>query len=177
MADEAKPETTGAEKPVVAAAAAAAPAAPAPTPAATETVSTTDAAVPAATEEKEAVGPSPIAQLWKLAQDSGHPEIWGVTLDNPDTHVPSQIVFQKYLNANDGDVELAKTQLGKTLDWRKKAKPLELINKTFSKAKYEGLGYVTTHGTGESLEGREVFTWNIYGGVKSISETFGDVEE
>lgn len=171
MADEVKPEAASAEKPV----AAAAPTAPEPTPAAAETVSTTDAAVPA-TEEKEA-GPSPIAQLWKLAQDSGHPEIWGVTLDNPDTHIPSQIVFQKYLNANDGDLELAKTQLQKTLEWRKKAKPLELINKTFSKTKYEGLGYVTTHGTGEGPEGREVFTWNIYGGVKSISETFGNVEE
>lgn len=157
MADETKPEAPSGEKPA---------AAPAPAPAA-ETAATQGT-------DPEA---SPITQLWKLVQDSDHPEIWGVTLANPDTHIPSQVVFQKYLNANDGDVELAKAQLTKTLEWRKKAKPLELIGKTFSRAKYEGLGYVTTYGTGEGPEGREIFTWNIYGGVKSIPETFGNVEE
>lgn len=123
---------------------------------------------------------TPIAQLWETAKSNGHPEIWGVTLADPDTHVPSQIVLQKYLNANDGDLVKAKDQLVKTLEWRAKTKPLELMKKAFEKGKFGGLGYVTTY-TGDaenaaSPENKEVFTWNIYGGVKSIDETFGNLE-
>ncbi|KAK3346423.1 CRAL-TRIO domain-containing protein [Lasiosphaeria hispida] len=124
---------------------------------------------------------APIAQLWKVAQENGHPEVWGVTLADPETHVPTQIVLQKYLNANDGDIAKAKDQLTKTLEWRAKTKPLELIKKAFTKAKFEGLGFVTVYaGEGEAStepESKEVFTWNIYGGVKSIEETFGNLEE
>jgi len=124
---------------------------------------------------------SPIAQLWAAAQETGHPEIWGVTLADPAVHVPSQIVLQKYLNANDGDLGKAKEQLVKTLEWRAETKPLELVKKAYSKAKFDGLGFVTTYAAdGEGAlepEGREIFTWNIYGGVKSIEETFGNVEE
>ncbi|KAK4243533.1 phosphatidylinositol transfer protein SFH5 [Corynascus novoguineensis] len=50
----------------------------------------------------------------------------------------------KYLNANDGDLGKAKDQLTKTLEWRAKTKPLELVNKVFSKAKFDGLGYTRT---------------------------------
>jgi len=122
---------------------------------------------------------TPIAQLWALAQSIGHPEIWGVNLADPATHVPTQIILQKYLNANDGDLAKAKDQLQKTLEWRAKTKPLELINKTFSKAKFEGLGYVTTYTEEGSSdpEGKEVFTWNIYGATKSIEKTFGKLDE
>ncbi len=79
-------------------------------------------------------------------------------------------MLQKYLNANDGDVAKAKDQLAKTLDWRAQMQPLELLKKEFDKARFEGLGYVTTYGS-------DVFTWNIYGGVKSIDETFGNLDE
>ncbi|KAI1806561.1 CRAL/TRIO domain-containing protein [Daldinia bambusicola] len=126
---------------------------------------------------------TPIQELWKVVQAQSHPEVWGVTLADPATHVPSQIVLQKYLNANDGDVVKARDQLEKTLAWRAKMKPLELAKQTFSKAKFEGLGYVTKYVAGdekaadENPESREVFTWNIYGGVKSINETFGVLEE
>jgi hypothetical protein len=98
-----------------------------------------------------------------------------VTLSDPATHVPSQIVLQKYLNANDGDVVKARDQLTKTLDWRQKMQPLELIKQTFSKEKFGSLGYVTTH----SKDGgpKEIFTWNIYGNVESIDITFGDLDE
>jgi hypothetical protein len=122
---------------------------------------------------------TPIAQLWTLAQAAGHPEIWGVTLADPDSHVPTRIILQKYLNANDGDLAKAKDQLTKTLEWRAKMKPLELAKKVFGKTKFDGLGYVTKYvqeGSAEP-EGKEVFTWNIYGGVKSIDETFGKLEE
>jgi len=55
---------------------------------------------------------------------------------------------------------------------------LELLQKKFNAAKYAGLGYVTTYG-GEDAgpEGKEVFTWNIYGSAKNINETFGNLEE
>lgn len=112
-----------------------------------------------------------------------------MTLADPSTHIPSQIVLQKYLNANDGDVVKAKDQLTKTLDWRQKTQPLELIKQTFSNEKFGGLGYVTVHSAEakaaeereEEEEGqdraKEVFTWNVYGNVKSIDVTFGDLEE
>ncbi|KXX77755.1 Phosphatidylinositol transfer protein SFH5 [Madurella mycetomatis] len=122
---------------------------------------------------------TPIAQLWSSAQATGHPEIWGVTLADPDSHIPTRIILQKYLNANDGDLAKAQDQLTKTLEWRAKTKPLELAKKIYSKAKFEGLGFVTTYREEASTEPecKEVFTWNIYGGVKSIDETFGKLEE
>ncbi|KAI1448846.1 CRAL/TRIO domain-containing protein [Annulohypoxylon stygium] len=126
---------------------------------------------------------TPLQELWKTVQAQSHPEVWGVTLADPATHIPSQIVLQKYLNANDGDVVKAEDQLTKTLEWRAKTQPLELIKKNYSKAKFEGLGYVTKYLAGDEKasednpEAKEIFTWNIYGGVKSIEETFGNLEE
>jgi len=144
------------------------------------TTATTTASIPATQPEKATVtGKTPIAQLWIAAQAHGHPEIWGVPLSDPETHIPSQVVFQKYLNANDGDLAKAKDQLIKTLDWRAKTKPQDLVHRSYSKSKFEGLGFVTTYTADEESEPehREVFTWNQYGGVKSIDETFGNLEE
>lgn len=124
---------------------------------------------------------TPIQDLWATAKAHEHPEIWGVTLADPSTHIPSQIVLQKYLNANDGDLVKARDQLTKTLDWRKKTQPLELIKQTFSKDKFGGLGYVTVHHTPEEGDekdkAKEIFTWNVYGNVKAIDVTFGDLNE
>ncbi|CAJ2499670.1 Uu.00g025230.m01.CDS01 [Anthostomella pinea] len=126
---------------------------------------------------------TPLQELWATAKGNTHPEIWGVTLADPATHVPSQIVFQKYLNANEGDVVKARDQLVKTLEWRAKRKPLELIKQNFNRTKFQGLGYVTQYvsGTEDEVAGdpesKEIFTWNIYGNVKSIDDTFGDLEE
>ena len=55
-------------------------------------------------------------------------------------------------------------------------KPLQLLERKFNKAKFGGLGFVTTYSGGEG-KAEEVFTWNIYGGVKSVDETFGNLEE
>ncbi|EXJ86508.1 phosphatidylinositol transfer protein SFH5 [Capronia epimyces CBS 606.96] len=122
---------------------------------------------------------TPIEQLWTFAQAHGHPEIWGVTLADPAGHVPTQIVLQKYLNANDADLAKAKEQLGKTLDWRAKIKPLDLLGKKFNRNKFQGLGYVTVYGALDAPdpEAKEVITWNIYGSVKHVEETFGNVDE
>ncbi|KAK4243836.1 CRAL-TRIO domain-containing protein [Corynascus novoguineensis] len=148
----------------------------------TTTITTTTeaaASVPTPDDKKEPTAESPVSQLWAVAKANGHPEIWGVTLSDPSSHVPTRIVLQKYLNANDGDLGKAKDQLTKTLEWRARTKPLELVNKVFSKAKFDGLGYVTCYqddGSNEP-ESKEVFTWNIYGSVKSIEETFGKLNE
>ncbi|KAI2622444.1 CRAL/TRIO domain-containing protein [Hypoxylon sp. NC1633] len=128
---------------------------------------------------------TPIQELWTYAKSHSHPEVWGVVLQDPATHIPSQIVLQKYLNANDGDVVKARDQLTKTLDWRAKLQPLELIKQTYNEAKFGGLGYVTKYLSSDEKaaeaandpEAQEIFTWNIYGGVKSIDETFGNLDE
>ncbi|KAF3006273.1 Non-classical phosphatidylinositol transfer protein (PITP) [Neopestalotiopsis sp. 37M] len=147
-------------------------AAAAATPATTEKAAEEKPEAPVAQETTA----TPLQQLWATAKTNGHPEIWGVTLADPDTHVPSQIVFQKFLNANDGDVAKAKDQLTKTLEWRAKEKPLDSLTKKFSKEKFDGLGYVTSYG-GETPETKEVFTWNVYGATKSMETTFGNVDE
>ncbi|KAI1499055.1 CRAL-TRIO domain-containing protein [Biscogniauxia marginata] len=126
---------------------------------------------------------TPLQELWATASKNSHKEIWGVTLSDPASHVPTQIILQKYLNANDGDVVKAKAQLTKTLEWRAKMKPLELVNQTYNKTKFGGLGYVTVYLGGveekvaEEPESKEIFTWNIYGNVKSFDETFGNLDE
>ncbi|KAL2016214.1 hypothetical protein VTK56DRAFT_4071 [Thermocarpiscus australiensis] len=185
-APEASENAGSSQNPPPAPAAPVAPVAPAAseapsTPAAEATDAAAEAPKPGDEDSKLApvVAPTPLAQLWSLAEASGHPEIWGVTLADPDSHVPTQIVLQKFLNANDGDLEKAKNQLTETLNWRAKNRPLELVKKTFSKAKFEGLGYVTVYVQEGSTEpdGKEVFTWNIYGAVKDMDQTFGDLAE
>ncbi|KAJ8113879.1 hypothetical protein ONZ43_g5045 [Nemania bipapillata] len=166
--------------------------APPATAADAETAETVSTQIPAETQVKaqEETSKTPLPdepvvslqELWAIAKAHEHPEIWGVTLADPSTHVPSQIVLQKYLNANDGDVAKARDQLTKTLDWRKKTQPLELIKQTFSKDKFGGLGYVTVYSADakdgdEKDKPREIFTWNVYGNVKSIDVTFGQLEE
>ncbi|OCT54990.1 Phosphatidylinositol transfer protein SFH5 [Cladophialophora carrionii] len=122
---------------------------------------------------------TPIEELWALAKSHGHPEIWGVTLADPSSHIPTQVILQKYLNAYDGDLAKSKDTLTKTLDWRAKMKPLELLKKQFNRSKFGGLGYTTVYGDVDSAdpEAREVFTWNIYGSVKDLNQTFGDLQE
>lgn len=133
---------------------------------------------PPAQGEKALKPDSKLEELFRSAKASSHPEIWGVVLADPATHVPSQIVFQKYLNANDGDLVKAKDQLKKTLEWRAKNKPLELIKDSYSKEKFGGLGYITsyTDSTSSGVEGKEVFTWNVYGVVKDFGKTFDDMD-
>lgn len=136
---------------------------------------------PASVEKPSSSVSAGVSELWDKTQSvvaDVHPEIWGVTLTNPSEHIPSQIILQKYLNANDQDVIRALDQLSRTLAWRAKMKPLELLRRRFSPAKFKGLGFVSKYGDDSATPERtEVFTWNIYGGVKSVDETFGDLEE
>lgn len=122
---------------------------------------------------------TPFEELWTLAKSHAHPEIWGVTLADPAVHVPTQVILQKYLNAYDGDLAKSGDTLAKTLDWRAKMKPLDLLKRQFNRNKFAGLGYTTVYGDADvaNPEGREVFTWSIYGGVKNLNETFGNLQE
>ncbi|KAK8064385.1 hypothetical protein PG994_007023 [Apiospora phragmitis] len=152
--------------------------------AATEAPVAASSTTEAPKEAAAAADAGPLQELYAAARAQGHPEIWGVVLSDPARHVPSQVVFQKYLNANDGDVTKAKDQLIKTLEWRAQTKPLDTVKATWSKAKFDALGYVTTYRNGDGddasslgAEDKEVFTWNVYGNVKEMDVTFGDRDE
>ena len=91
---------------------------------------------PALVKETPAASAPPVSSLKQLAdsvpsfiETTNHSEIWGVQLcpAEYESHVPTQIVLQKYLNANDGDVGQAKDQLEATLKWRARMRPLESI--------------------------------------------------
>ncbi|CRG87336.1 Phosphatidylinositol transfer protein SFH5 [Talaromyces islandicus] len=110
-----------------------------------------------------------------ILEKTGHPEMWGVTLKDSDD-IPTVNVLIKFLRANEGNVKLAEEQLSKALTWRKELNPLELAqNATFSAKKFAGLGYITSYV--DPQFGKTVFTWNIYGAVKSAGDTFGDADE
>ena len=106
-----------------------------------------------------------------ILMDTEHDEMWGVQLDASTTHVPTTIVLQKFLRANSHNLEKTKNQLTDALKWRKKMDPVALVDSgEYSKEKFGGLGYVTTYG-------KDILTWNIYGAVKDLKATFGDVQE
>jgi hypothetical protein len=173
---------------------AATPVAPAtePVPNVEETKAVTSEAVPEPApsvpekveKESQAAAPpsTPLSKLFSelpsIITEAGHGEMWGVELKD-ETHVPTSIVLEKFLRANvfekNKDVAKAKAQLIEALKWRKKLDPKKLMDETeFDEAKFGGLGYVTVY---PQTAGKEIVTWNIYGGVKDIKGTFGNVEE
>ncbi|KAF5615359.1 SFH5-phospholipid transporter [Fusarium sp. NRRL 52700] len=136
---------------------------------------TVPAAVPA---ENPATPETPLTKLNARLEDifarTLHKEMWGVQLTNID-HVPTKVVLQKFLRANNDEPVAAEKQLTQALEWRKKMNPTALVTQTFDKSKFGDLGYVTVH-KGEN--GKEtIITWNIYGAVKDNKATFGNVEE
>ncbi|KAL3445446.1 CRAL-TRIO domain-containing protein [Aspergillus insuetus] len=117
-------------------------------------------------------------RLPTILSTTGHSEMWGVPLKNDATDVPTINVLIKFLRANAGDLKLAEEQLTKALEWRKEYDPLTLVDsekKSYAEAKFGGLGYLTTYE--REGKGDLIVTWNIYGAVKKIDETFGDIEE
>ncbi|KAM0415731.1 hypothetical protein ACHAPT_013316 [Fusarium lateritium] len=135
----------------------------------------------AAVDEKPAQGPAPSTPLIQLNhrlksifRDTHYKEMWGVELSDIN-HVPTRVVLQKFLRANNDDVPDAERQLCMALEWRKKMKPTALVTQTFNKKKFNDLGFVTVH---KDETGKEtIITWNIYGAVKNNKATFGDVQE
>ncbi|ATY61816.1 CRAL TRIO domain [Cordyceps militaris] len=137
-------------------------------------------APPAATTTTTAEAPkTPLARLTaRLAEITtkvDYDEMWGVELDGSSDNIPSQVVLQKFLRANNNDADAAEKQLASALEWRKKVQPAKLVDQHFDKSKFADLGYVTVH---KDDAGKEtVATWNIYGAVKDNKATFGNVEE
>ncbi|KAF5021813.1 hypothetical protein F66182_6139 [Fusarium sp. NRRL 66182] len=113
-------------------------------------------------------------RLVDILSKANHKEMWGVQLSNIN-HVPTKVVLQKFLRANNNDPEAAEKQLTQALEWRKKMNPAALVTQTFDKDKFNDLGFVTVHkGEGDK---ETIITWNIYGAVKNNKATFGNVDE
>lgn len=154
------------------------PAEPTPVVAAETEQSKTAETSPEAVVEKSQPE-TPLSKLFgelpKIIVDAEHGEMWGVKLEDA-TNVPTTIILQKFLRANNDDVAKAKAQLLEALQWRKKVDPLKLLTEVeHNKEKFGNLGYVTVYNaTGTQ---KEIITWNIYGAVKDIKGTFDNVEE
>lgn len=115
-------------------------------------------------------------RLPDILAKTGHTEMWGVPLKDANDP-PTANIMIKFLRANEGNVKLAEEQLTKALEWRRNMDPISLAeNARFSATKFGGLGYLTTYN--DTKTGKKVvFTWNIYGAVKKVDSTFGDIEE
>ncbi len=104
--------------------------------------------------------------------------MYGITLQDPPSF-HTYLILQKFLRANANDVVKARAQLLATLKWRKEYKPLEALQETFEKARFDGLGYVVVL-EGQEEEGRsrerEVCCFNVYGVVKNTRRTFEDLD-
>lgn len=123
------------------------------------------------------------SRLPTILTRANHPEMWGVALqtETAASHAPTANILIKFLRANDGDPARAEEQLVRALAWRREMDPLGLREHgRFSAQRFGGLGYQTAYAGPDGNEGREVglvATWNIYGGVADLEETFGDVDE
>lgn len=145
--------------------------------------SKTEGVKPAESEKKKEAGPRAAldqfdAKLPEILKQIDHDEIWGVKLVTPvSTHIPTQIVLHKFLNANDGDLTKAIDQFRGALKFRKEKKPLDLVKKIFNANKFADLGAVTVYPIKDSTV-PEVFTWNLYGNVKGkMEEVFVPLDE
>lgn len=114
-------------------------------------------------------------ELPSIIEEAQHQEMWGVTLAD-ESHVPTTIVLEKFLRANAQDVSKAKSQLIEALKWRKQMEPSKLLESEYDSVKFGDLGYLTSYQRSDG-KGKEIVTWNIYGAVKDIKATFGDVQE
>ncbi|KAF2645075.1 CRAL/TRIO domain-containing protein [Massarina eburnea CBS 473.64] len=111
-----------------------------------------------------------------LVEESGHDEVFGVKLAKS-APFHTKLILQKFLRANQNDLEKAKQQLLETLKWRKEFDPLKAAGETFPKDKFDGLGYIVeVEGVPKSKADRDVITFNVYGAVKDNKKTFGDLE-
>jgi hypothetical protein len=117
-----------------------------------------------------------VQALPEILKSTGYNEVYGVALV-PEGNFHTKLILQKFLRANQNDLEKAKEQLTKTLTWRKEYQPLKVKDEVFSSKKFGGLGYITKLSDVPGSENKtDVATFNIYGAVKDNKETFGDVE-
>ncbi|KAI9845577.1 MAG: Non-classical phosphatidylinositol transfer protein (PITP) [Sclerophora amabilis] len=130
-------------------------------------------------------------KLPSILEEAAHSEIWGIVLSTSTTtssekSIPftTALILQKFLRANENDVDKAAAQLTGTLRWRREFDVRKAVEEeVFDHDTFAGLGYVTVvdrqsedeEGEGQE-QGKEVVTWNIYGAVQDKKRTFGDLE-
>jgi hypothetical protein len=118
-------------------------------------------------------------ELRSILDIADYTEIWGIVLKPylgfgpPDFH--TLLILQKFLRSNENDVDKAKVQLQKTLVWRREFDPARAMDEIFSKEKFGGMGYVTSHQREDGFT--DVVTWNIYGAVDHYKKAFDPLEE
>ncbi|CAI6340576.1 unnamed protein product [Periconia digitata] len=116
-------------------------------------------------------------QVDALVKEAEHDEIYGIKLSSTANAFHTKLILQKFLRANQNDLDKAKQQLLDTLKWRKEFDPVTAAGETFDKDKFDGLGYIlTVDGVPESTNKTDVVTFNIYGAVKDNKKTFGDLD-
>ncbi|KAF1947924.1 CRAL/TRIO domain-containing protein, partial [Clathrospora elynae] len=110
-----------------------------------------------------------------LVTEAQHNEVYGIELTRSKPF-HTKLILQKFLRANQNDVDKAKQQLLDTLKWRKEFDPIKAAGETFETSRFEGLGYVLElEGVPESVNKKDIATFNIYGAVKDNKKTFGDL--
>lgn len=115
-------------------------------------------------------------QIEELTKETGHHEVYGITL-SPTNAFYTKLILQKFLRANQGDLEKAKQQLRETLEWRKQFDPIKAACETFDRSRFDGLGYILhVEDVPESANKSDVVTFNIYGAVKDNKKTFGNLD-
>jgi hypothetical protein len=111
-----------------------------------------------------------------LVKESQHDEVYGIHLSKS-SPFHTKLILQKFLRANQNDLDKAKQQLLETLKWRKEFDPVKAASESFDKTRFGGLGYVLeVEGVPESKNAKDIVTFNIYGAVKDKKATFGDLE-
>ncbi|KAJ4349991.1 Non-classical phosphatidylinositol transfer protein (PITP) [Didymosphaeria variabile] len=116
------------------------------------------------------------SQIEVLTKEAAHDEVYGITL-SPKNEFHTKLILQKYLRANQNDLDKAKQQLLDTLKWRKDFDPVKAAGETFERSRFEGLGWLLqVEDVPESANKRDVVTFNIYGAVKDNKKTFGDID-
>ena len=115
-------------------------------------------------------------KLKSLLEQADYSEIYGIKLVvPPDFH--TYLILQKFLRANNNDLEKAQAQLLTTLKWRKSFQPLKTLDETFSRERFGGLGFIIRlNKVPGSLNEHDVATFNLYGAVKDPKVTFEDVD-
>ena len=112
----------------------------------------------------------------ELTKEADYDEVYGIEL-NSAAPFYVKLILQKFLRADQNDLEKASARLLDTLKWRKSFRPLEAAKESFSKKRFGGLGYVVTlDNVPDSPNAKDIATFNIYGSVKDPKLTFEDLE-
>ncbi|KAJ4986086.1 cral trio domain protein [Stagonosporopsis vannaccii] len=128
----------------------------------------------------ETAADHPLSKFYESFEEvvgqAGHDEVYGVKLAKSH-EFNTKLILQKFLRANANDLEKAKQQLLETLKWRKEFDPIKAASESFDKAKFDGLGYIIeVEGVPDSVNKKDVVTFNIYGAVKDNKATFGELD-